>query len=83
MSPRASKRSELPIYLDRTRQLTDGRGRGILELCRFKMARTKQLLLPLPTWGGKRRGAAESRSRSGPAYRTCPGHSYRSTIRCT
>jgi len=26
---------------------------------------------------------AESRSRSGPAYRTCPGHSYQSTIRCT
>ena len=55
--PARSKRSELPIYLDRTRQLTDGRGRGILKLCRFKMARTKQLLLPLPTWGGKRRGA--------------------------
>jgi len=43
--------------LDLTRQLTDGRGGRILELCRFKMARTKQLLLRLPTWGGQRRGA--------------------------
>jgi len=79
--PARSKRSELPIYLDRTRQLTDGRGRGILELCRFKMARTKQLLLPLPTWGGKRRGAGRKPKSERPAYRTCPGHSYRSTIR--
>ena len=47
----------LPMYSDRTRQLTDGRGGGILELCRFKMARTKQLSLRLPTWGGKRHGA--------------------------
>jgi len=47
----------LPMYSDRTHQLTDGRGAEILELCRIKMARTKQLSLRLPTWGGKRRGA--------------------------
>ena len=50
-------RSILPMYSDRTRRLADGRGGGILELCQFKMARTKQLSLRLPTWGGKRHGA--------------------------
>ena len=37
--------------------LTDGHGAGFLKICRFKMARTKQLAFKLPTWGGKRTGA--------------------------
>jgi putative transposase len=37
--------------------MTDGRRDKMLKLCRFKMARTKQLSLELRTWGGKRRGA--------------------------
>ncbi len=37
--------------------LTDGRRAGFLKICRFKMARTKQLAFKLPTWGGKRTGA--------------------------
>jgi len=56
-SARSLRTDRSPMDLDRIRQLTDGRVRTILKLCRFKMARAKQLSLRLPTWGGKRRGA--------------------------
>jgi REP-associated tyrosine transposase len=54
---RSLRNDPSPIYLDRTRHLTDGRVGEILRLCRFKMAREKQLAFDLPTWGGPRRGA--------------------------
>jgi putative transposase len=73
------------MYLDQTRQLTDGRGASILKQCSFKMAREKQLSLDLPTWAGRRRGAGRKPkgARAGVAHVTRPNLSRHHPVHVT